>query len=137
MRLRTPLNTGLAALGSAALAVGLLSAGTAPAATGTAGPAASAAADPVLDSYLRESWKSFTAMVDPGTGLVSDNVGGDLAGSTRAGYTSPTNIGAYLWSTTVAHDTSGHQILSSRAALLRRIRLTAEPAPMRPCRLRV
>ncbi len=56
----------------------------------------------VLDTYLRDTWKSFTAMVDPHTGLVSDNVGGDLTG--RAAYTSPTNIGAYLWSTTVAHD---------------------------------
>ena len=101
MRLRTP----LAVLGSAALALGILSAGTTPAATGTAGPAASAAAEPVLDTYLRDTWKSFTAMVDPGTGLVSDNVGGDLEGSTRAGYTSPTNIGAYLWSTVVAQDT--------------------------------
>ena len=101
MRLRTP----LAALGSAALALGLLSTtGTAPAASGTSGP--TAAAEPaVLDTYLRDTWKSFTAMVDPGTGLVSDNVGGDLEGSTRAGYTSPTNIGAYLWSTTVAKDT--------------------------------
>ena len=34
----------------------------------------------VLDTYLRDTWKSFTAMVDPGTGLVSDNVGGTLAG---------------------------------------------------------
>ena len=47
MRLRTP----LAVLGSAALALGILSAGTTPAATGTAGPAASAAAEPVLDTY--------------------------------------------------------------------------------------
>ena len=54
-------------------------------------------AEPVLDTYLRDTWKSFTAMVDPGTGLVSDNIGGDLSGPTRAGYTSPTNIGAYLW----------------------------------------
>ena len=101
MRLRTP----LAALGSAALALGILSTGTTPAATGTAGRAASAAAEPVLDTYLRDTWKSFTAMVDPGTGLVSDNVAGSLAGNSRAHYTSPTNIGAYLWSTTVAEDT--------------------------------
>ena len=113
MRLRTP----LVALGSAALALGLLTAGTTPAATGTAGPAASAAAEPVLDTYLRDTWKSFTAMVDPGTGLVSDNVGGDLAGSTRAGYTSPTNIGAYLWSTVVAQDTGLITLAESRTRI--------------------
>ena len=61
-------------------------------------PPPAAAAGRVLDTYLRDTWKSFTAMVDPGTGLVSDNVGGDLAGDSRARYTSPTNIGAYLWS---------------------------------------
>jgi len=42
------------------------------------------------------------AMVDPATGLPADNISGDL--STRAAYTSPTNIGAYLWSTVVARD---------------------------------
>ena len=98
MRLRTPL-AALAA--TAALGVGLLATTGTPAATGsTAAPAASSG---VLDTYLEDTWKSFTAMVDPDTGLVSDNVGGDLTG--RASYTSPTNIGAYLWSTTVAHDT--------------------------------
>ena len=113
MRLRTP----LAALGSAALALGLMGTpGTAPAASGTSGPAA--AAEPaVLDTYLRDTWNSFTAMVDPGTGLVSDNVGGDLQGSTRAAYTSPTNIGAYLWSTVVAQDTGLISLAESRSRI--------------------
>ena len=113
MRLRTP----LAALGSAAVALGLMGTpGTAPAASGTSGPAA--AAEPaVLDTYLRDTWKSFTAMVDPGTGLVSDNVGGDLQGSTRAAYTSPTNIGAYLWSTVVAQDTGLISLAESRSRI--------------------
>jgi len=62
MRLRTP----LAVLGSAALALGILSAGTTPAATGTAGPAA-AAAEPVLDTYLRDTWKSFSMEPRPAT----------------------------------------------------------------------
>jgi len=103
MRLRTP----LAAIGSAVLALGLLSStGSTPAASGSTAPAAGSMADvDVLDTYLRDTWKSFVAMLDPDTGLVSDNVGGDLAGTSRAHYTSPTNIGAYLWSTTVAHDT--------------------------------
>jgi hypothetical protein len=40
------------------------------------------------------------AMADPRTGLVSDNITGDLA--EPAAYTSPTNIGGYLWSAVVA-----------------------------------
>ena len=44
------------------------------------------------------------AMVDPGTGLVSDNIGGDLRATDRAAYTSPTNIGAYMWSAIAARD---------------------------------
>ena len=44
-------------------------------------------------------------MTDEETGLPADNVAGDLAASSRSGFTSPTNIGAYLWSTVVARDT--------------------------------
>ena len=55
-------------------------------------------------SLLRDTWKSFTAMVAPQTGLPSDNINGDLSAASRSGYTSPTNIGAYLWSAIVAED---------------------------------
>ena len=41
-------------------------------------------------------------MADPGTGLPSDNVDADRRAARR--YTSPTNIGAYLWSTVAARD---------------------------------
>jgi len=58
----------------------------------------------VLMSYAEDTWRSMAAMADPGTGLVSDNVGGDLAATDRAEYTSPTNIGAYLWSAIVARE---------------------------------
>ena len=61
--------------------------------------------DAVLQGYLRDTWKSFVAMTDEETGLPADNVAGDLAASSRSGFTSPTNIGAYLWSTVVARDT--------------------------------
>ena len=44
-------------------------------------------------------------MANPDTGLPSDNIGGDLDPATRSAYTSPTNIGAYLWATVVARDT--------------------------------
>jgi Protein of unknown function (DUF3131) len=76
------------------------------------GPAASAAPPEDLaateqarqSSLLRDTWKSFTAMVAPESGLPSDNINGDLDPATRSKYTSPTNIGAYLWSAIVAED---------------------------------
>ena len=55
-------------------------------------------------SLARDTWKSFTAMVAPGTGLPADNIKGDLDPTSRSGYTSPTNIGSYLWSAVVAED---------------------------------
>jgi hypothetical protein len=52
-----------------------------------------------LDDYARDTWASFVAMTDPGTGLPADSLGAD---GTRSVQTSTTNIGAYLWSTVVA-----------------------------------
>jgi len=51
---------------------------------------------------VKDTWRSFTAMVEPATGLPSDNIEGDLDPASRSKYTSPTNIGAYLWSAIVA-----------------------------------
>lgn len=65
----------------------------------------SPADEAVLQTYVADTWASFEAMVDPATGLPADNIGGDLSEDSRSGYTSPTNIGAYLWSTLVARDT--------------------------------
>jgi hypothetical protein len=56
----------------------------------------------VLLSYASDTWRSFEAMVDPGTGLPADNI--NAVTGERARYTSPTNIGAYLWSTLAARD---------------------------------
>jgi Putative glucoamylase/Protein of unknown function (DUF3131) len=94
---------------AAALAVASLSipsASAAPAADDATGAAAdlTAADRDGLKRTAKDTWRSFTAMVDPGTGLVSDNVGGDLAPGSKAAYTSPTNVGTYLWSTVVARD---------------------------------
>ena len=61
--------------------------------------------DAVLTGYVQDTWKSFVAMADEETGLPADNIAGDLSASSRSGFTSPTNIGAYLWSTVVARDT--------------------------------
>ena len=66
-----------------------------------------------LMRYARDTWKSFDAMTDPATGLPADNIEGDLDTTSRSGYTSPTNIGAYLWSTVVAEELD---LISSREA---------------------
>ena len=52
----------------------------------------------VLQQYANDTWKSFVAMTYP-SGLPSDNISAD---GTLAQYTSPTNIGAYIWSTLAA-----------------------------------
>ena len=57
-----------------------------------------------LLGYADDTWLSMVAMTDEDTGLTADNVGADLSPTTRAAYTSPTNIGGYLWSTIVARD---------------------------------
>jgi hypothetical protein len=70
-----------------------------------------AAADPInnpaeqrrqLQQYAADTWQSFVAMLEPGTGLVADNI--DANTRVRSEYTSPTNIGAYIWSTLAARD---------------------------------
>jgi len=58
----------------------------------------------VLGQYAADTWRSMAAMADPRTGLVADNIGGDLDPGDRAAYTSPTNIGAYLWSAVAARE---------------------------------
>lgn len=55
----------------------------------------------VLEQYAIDTWQSFVAMVDPVTGLPADNVSAE---GVRAAYTSPTNIGLYIWSTLAARD---------------------------------
>lgn len=57
--------------------------------------------DPLV-GYAKDTWASLDAMTDPTTGLPADNITGDL--TTSSEYTSPTNIGGYLWSTIVARD---------------------------------
>jgi Putative glucoamylase/Protein of unknown function (DUF3131) len=56
----------------------------------------------VLLTYATDTWQSFVAMADSGTGLPSDNI--NAVTRERARYTSPTNIGTYIWSTLVARD---------------------------------
>jgi hypothetical protein len=57
-----------------------------------------------LHRYAADTWRSMVAMVDPATALPADNIEGSLDESTRSAYTSPTNIGGYLWSAVAARD---------------------------------
>jgi putative glucoamylase/uncharacterized protein DUF3131 len=65
---------------------------------------AAGAAPRTLQRYASDTWRSFVHLVVPRTGLPADNIAGDLDGSTRSEYTSPTNIGMYLWATLAARD---------------------------------
>ena len=58
-----------------------------------------------LLGYARDTWRSMVALTDERTGLPADNMTGSVAAPVRSAYTSPTNIGGYLWSTVVARDT--------------------------------
>lgn len=66
-----------------------------------------AGADPdraALERWARDTWRSFVALVEPRTGLPADNINGALRPGSRSAYTSPTNIGMYLWATIAARD---------------------------------
>jgi hypothetical protein len=59
---------------------------------------------PTLERYARDTWRSFVMLVEPRTGLPADNISGSLHPRSRSAYTSPTNIGMYLWATLAARD---------------------------------
>jgi hypothetical protein len=63
--------------------------------------AAPAAADDraTLERYAADTWSSFDAMTDAGSGLPADVLEAD---GSRSVQTSTTNIGAYMWSTVAA-----------------------------------
>jgi len=98
--------------GTAVLAVALV----APLTAATAAPAR-----PHL-ALAEDTWRSFTAMVAPETGLPADNIDGDLDPASRSRYTSPTNIGSYLWSAIVAEELG----IIDRRELVRRTRETLD-----------
>jgi hypothetical protein len=67
-------------------------------------PVAAADDRRTLERWAADTWRSFVAMVDPDTGLPADNIRGNLQPWSRSAYTSPTNIGMYLWATLAARD---------------------------------
>jgi hypothetical protein len=99
-----------------AVVLALLLAGAAPA------QAAGHSDRAVLHRYAADTWRSMVAMVDPDTALPADNIDGSLEASTRSAYTSPTNIGGYLWSTVVARELG----LISRRETVSRVSATLE-----------
>jgi uncharacterized membrane protein len=79
-----------------------VSGGPATAQAGTAAAPLTPAQRQVLLKYARDTWKFFGAAVNPATHLPMDNVG--FNGAPQGPYTSPTDIGVYLWSVISAHD---------------------------------
>ena len=98
-------------VGGGAAAAGLLlappppaSASTAESARGAAGTGARGFDSRQLLRWAADTMRSLESMTFPGTGLISDNIPGSLAPGAGSRYTSPTNIGGYLWSAVVARD---------------------------------
>jgi len=114
---RRTLLTGAAAVG---LAAGLPAVGpTTAVAAPLHRPASSFNARTVV-GWTRDTWHSLVAMTDEHTGLPADNIPASLAADDRSGYTSPTNIGGYLWSAVAAEELG----LIRRGELVRRCRQT-------------
>jgi hypothetical protein len=103
--------------GAAVAAVGLTTSRTSPAhATARTTQLASHSRDGGVDRHTIQrwacdTWASLVAMTPAHTGLPADNISGPLGSPKRSGFTSPTNIGGYLWSTVVARELG---IISSR-----------------------
>jgi hypothetical protein len=71
-------------------------------ATASLPDAVNGASNSRLQRWARDTWRSLAAMTPPATGLPADNIRESLAAGDRSGYTSPTNIGGYLWSASSA-----------------------------------
>ena len=81
-------------------AAGLAALGLAPPSSAWATPAAAPTARmprSLLHRWAADTWHSLDAMTVPATGLPADNIPESLAAGDRSGYTSPTNIGGYMW----------------------------------------
>jgi hypothetical protein len=64
-------------------------------------PASAASDRDTMRGYAADTWRSFQLLTYPHNGMPADNVS---AAGERSRYTSPTNIGTYLWSTIAARD---------------------------------
>jgi hypothetical protein len=70
----------------------------------SAAPEAARTPNSRLHRWAADTWHSLDAMTDQSTGLPADNIPASLTAKGRSGYTSPTNIGGYLWSAIVARE---------------------------------
>jgi hypothetical protein len=136
LRLRRP-KSWLAILAAAAAALTTAGLSLSPASAGTTG-ASTASGYPVagytgltqaqranLLSIAADTWKFYTADIDPATNLPMDNVtfaGGSAAPTSYGRYTSAANIGVYLWAVVSARDLG--LISTSEAAARIRATLT-------------
>lgn len=75
-----------------------------------------------LHRWAADTWRSLVAMTDPDTGLPADNIPASLSAADRSGYTSPTNIGGYMWSAVAARELG----LISASECTSRVRRTLE-----------
>jgi hypothetical protein len=78
-----------------------------------------------LHRWAADTWRSLDAMTPASTGLPADNIDESLAPRDRSGYTSPTNIGGYLWSTVVARELGIISARESTARLTRTLQTLA------------
>ncbi|GAB3064656.1 hypothetical protein GCM10027053_29550 [Intrasporangium mesophilum] len=78
-----------------------------------------------LLTWARDTWRSLDAMTDPRTGLPADNIPATLGAGERSRYTSPTNIGGYLWSTIVARELGLISRGDASARLIRTLKTVA------------
>lgn len=90
--------------GSVAAAAPAAGAPATPAGVHSGATGLTAADRSTLLRYAADTWRSMAALVNPATGLPADNMHDDLSPASRSRFTSPTNIGGYLWSTVVARD---------------------------------
>ena len=86
------------------------------AATARAQAECSAAQREALERYARDTWRSFEHLVEPSSGLPADSIDGELAASSRARHTSPTNVAMYLWAALAARELG---LISERGATAR------------------
>src|SRR5689334_10484697 len=96
---------GTAAAGLLLAPPALASAATAPAAADTpAGWGGGRFDTHRLLRWAADTMRSLDSMTFPATGLPSDNIRESLSRSDASHYTSPTNIGGWMWSNVVARD---------------------------------
>jgi Putative glucoamylase/Protein of unknown function (DUF3131) len=98
---------------------------TPPSAAANGGQVLSTSQRAELQSIARDTWRFYSADVDPTTHLPMDNVtfaGGSTSPTSYGRYTSAANIGVYLWAVVAAHDLGLISRPAARALVLQTLR---------------